>query len=124
MATSRPGPKSTTGAARLRPLGFSTVVPWVPATTWAFVSTMPGPTGKPLPNTMPPQPNPRIFNVSAAEALIPTVSTEAGRGRGDGAPGSRPAKAAGKLTPAIVASPRARKPGGVGKPETTPPHAR
>src|SRR5260370_17118025 len=121
MATSRPGPKSTTGAARLRPLGFSTVVPWVPATTWAFVSTMPGPTGKPLPNTMPPQPNPRIFNVSAAEALIPTVSTEAGSGRGDGATGSRPAKAAGKFTPAMIASTRPTNPRRFGNPDSQPP---
>src|SRR5207253_2408009 len=106
MATSRSGSKSTTRALRLRPAGLRTVVPWVPATTWAFVSTMPGPTGKPLPKTMPPQPNPWIFSVSSAAARTPGVFAVAGRGRADGATGSSPENAAGKLTPAmIVANP-------------------
>src|ERR1700694_4655747 len=118
MATSRSGSKSTTRAARLRPVGLMTVVPWVPATTWALVSTRPGPTGKPLPKTMPPQPRPRIFKVSEAAAWMPAVLTESGSGSGDGATGSSPAKAAGKLTPAMIASTRARKAGGLGNTES------
>src|SRR5947207_14639226 len=50
---------------------------------------------------------------------MPGVLTEAGRGWGDGAIGSNPANAAGKLTPAMIASTRARKAGGLGNTEST-----
>src|SRR5438128_1870007 len=114
MATSRPGSNNTTRALRLRPALFRTVVPWVPATTWALVSTMLGATGKPLPKTIPPQPNPWIFRVSAWAACTPGVLIELGNGCGDGATGSSPEKADGKLTPAMMVCTLARKPGGRG----------
>ena len=49
---------------------------------------------------------------------MPGVLTEAGSGWGDGAIGSNPANAAGKLTPAMIASTRARKAGGLGNTES------
>src|ERR1700736_617223 len=114
IATSRSGSNRTTRAPRLRPPLLRTDVPWVPATTWALVSPMPGPTGKPLPKTMPPQPNPWILRVSAAAAWTPGVLTELGSGWADGPTGSNPEKDEGKLTPAIIVSTLARNAGGRG----------
>src|SRR5919201_4866082 len=74
---------------------------------------MPGPTGKPLRKTIPPQPKPCTFRVSEAAARIPGVLTEAGKGSADGV-GSSPENAEGKLTPAMIALTRARKAGGRG----------
>src|SRR5438046_9422093 len=114
MATSRWESNRTTRALKLRPALLRTVVPCVPATTVALVSTMVGPTGKPLPKTIPPQPNPWILRVAASAACTPGVLIELGNGCGEGAAGSSPEKAAGKFTPAMIAATRARKPGGRG----------
>src|SRR2546422_11160278 len=75
---------------------------------------MVAPPGNPPPKTTPPQPNPWIFKVSACAACTPGVLIELGSGWGDGASGSSPEKADGKLTPAMIAATRARKPGGRG----------
>ena len=73
-----------------------------------------GPTGKPLPKTIPPQPKPWTFRVSAWAACTPGVLIELGNGCAEGLTGSSPEKAAGKLTPAMIADTLARKPGGRG----------
>src|SRR6266540_361941 len=94
-ARSRLGSNQTTVAvARAPPVVITRCRP-VPATTWALVTTRCCSTGKPLPNSNPPQPWLSIWTVAAAACLTPAVASAAG-GAPAAAGGRRLAKASGK----------------------------
>src|SRR4051812_50132350 len=72
--------KATTAAARSAPSLRSTLGVSIPATTWAFVTTRPGPATHPEPSIPSPQAVPTTRTTLSAAALTPPVSRTAASG--------------------------------------------